>query len=74
MHTYLCCRVADLIKKSSRGDANHEEHKRNKTGLKWGHLKHLHVSEEVSPRSLHSRTHNMGHKHGELEICVQLQG
>ncbi|RMC00587.1 hypothetical protein DUI87_23203 [Hirundo rustica rustica] len=46
----------------------------NKTGLSWGHLKHLHVCEEVSLRSLHPRAHNMGHKHEELEIRVQLQG
>lgn len=53
---------------------NNEEHKINKTGLKWHHLKHLHISKEVSLKCLHTKARSMGSKHEELENCVQLQG
>ena len=77
-------------------DVNEVEHKINKTGFKFGHLKYLHVSKEVptrhryremsqtlsgksaycdaSMKCLYSNTHNMGNKHDDSEIYVQLQG
>jgi len=46
----------------------------NKTGLKWGHLKHVHVSEQVPPKCLHAKACRVGSKHEELETCALLQG
>lgn len=66
-------RDGEAAKQSLGGDVNHEEHKVNNTGLSWGHLKHLRVSEEISEKSLHTRAHNIGHKHEDLEIGVQLR-
>jgi len=46
----------------------------NKTGLKWHHLKHLHVSKEVALKCLHTKVCSVGCKHKELEISVKRQG
>lgn len=47
-------------KQSTCSDVNKKNTKLNKTGLKWHHLKHLHVSKEVSLKCLHTEAHSMG--------------
>lgn len=53
-------------KQGTWDDVNNEEHKMNKTGLQWLHLKHSRVSKEASLKCLHIKTCSVGCKHKEL--------